>query len=74
MLRARPRNSKDVSVRRSNGEFASVTTPGKIHYLQCAMEALNKRKDEDALQLGKYISSEVVKWRDIITKAGITLE
>ena len=25
-------------------------------------------------QLGKYISSEIVKWRDIITKAGITLE
>jgi tripartite-type tricarboxylate transporter receptor subunit TctC len=25
-------------------------------------------------ELGRYISSEVVKWREIITRGGITLE
>jgi hypothetical protein len=33
----------------SNGEFAALNTGDKLHYLKCAMEALEKRKDEDAL-------------------------
>ena len=67
-----PRGTPRAPVDRLNKEIAAATADPAVRLLFAGFgaEPLASTPEE----LGRYISAEVVKWREIITKAGITLE
>jgi len=67
-----PRGTPRPIVDRLNAEVvAAMADPAvRARFVEFGAEPVTTTPDE----LGRFIASEVVKWRDIITKAGIKLE
>jgi tripartite-type tricarboxylate transporter receptor subunit TctC len=67
-----PRGTPRPIVDKLNAEVAAaVADPGvRTRFVEFGTEPLTMSPEE----MGRYISSEVAKWRDIITKAGIKAE
>jgi len=67
-----PRGTPRPIVDKLNAEVAAaVADPAvRTRFVEFGTEALTMSPEE----MGRYISSEVVKWREIITKAGIKAE
>jgi tripartite-type tricarboxylate transporter receptor subunit TctC len=67
-----PRGTPRPIVDKLNAEVAAaVADPAvRTRFVEFGTEPLTMSPEE----MGRYISSEVVKWRDIITKAGIKAE
>ncbi len=67
-----PRGTPRGPVDRLNKEIAAAVADPAVRsrFTDLGAEPLASTPEE----FGKYISSEVVRWREIITKAGITLE
>ena len=67
-----PRGTPRPAIDRLNKEIiAAVADPTvRSRFMEFGAEPISSTPEE----LGRYISAEVVKWREIITRGGITLE
>ena len=67
-----PRGTPKIAIDRLNREIvAAVADPAvRGRFTEFGAEPVASTPDD----FGRYISAEVVKWREIITKGGITLE
>ena len=67
-----PRGTPRPIVDKLNAEVATALTDPTVRtrFIEFGTEPVTMSPEE----MGRYISSEVVKWKDIITKAGIKLE
>ncbi len=72
MLKLASKGSPKAAIDRLNKEIvAAVADPAvRGRFTEFGAEPVTSTPEE----LGRYISAEVVKWREIITKGGITLE
>jgi len=67
-----PKGAPKVAIDRLNKEIvAAVADPAvRGRFMEFGAEPISSAPDE----FGRYVSTEVVRWREIITKGGITLD
>jgi tripartite-type tricarboxylate transporter receptor subunit TctC len=67
-----PRGTPKAAIDRLNKEvIAAIADPAvRARFTDFGAEPITSTPEE----LGKYVSAEVVRWKEIVTKGGITLE